>query len=73
MTRTMSLYLDLVRVLSAIFVVYGHITQPFFSSGSRDMTFLATMSVGVFFALSGFLIRHAVSTRPGRRGFARYK
>ncbi|MBV9655809.1 MAG: acyltransferase [Acetobacteraceae bacterium] len=68
MTVTVSLYLDLLRILAALLVAYGHMTQPFFCTGCRDMTFMATMAVGVFFALSGFVIRHVVVA--GRDGDA---
>ncbi len=62
-TTTVSIYLDLVRVIAALLVAYGHMTQSFFSSGGKDRTFIATMAVGVFFTLSGFVIRHVVAAR----------
>lgn len=63
LSTAQSLLLDLVRIGAAILVAVGHLTQPFFSVGWPDLTYLARAAVAVFFVLSGFVIRYVTSTR----------
>ena len=53
-----SLYLDVIRFGAAVMVAAGHLTQGFFSTGWQDHTTLAVNAVGIFFVLSGFVIRY---------------
>lgn len=59
-----SLALDVIRVLASILVAFGHLTQPYFSTGWPDCTIYAQACVGVFFILSGFVIRYVTCRRP---------
>src|SRR5450631_4600597 len=62
MNRDTSLYLDGARFLAALSVVAGHIEWSFapgLMPFIRDYH-LATLAVGVFFVLSGFVIGYAV-------------
>lgn len=70
MTKTMSIYLDFLRISSALLVAYGHLTQAFFSSETKDQTYLATVAVGVFFVLSGYVIRYVAEEKE--RDFLTY-
>lgn len=56
--------LDIIRVVAACVVAFGHLTQYPFSSGWTDLTFLARSAVSVFFVLSGFVIRYVTVRRP---------
>jgi peptidoglycan/LPS O-acetylase OafA/YrhL len=57
-----SLLLDVIRVLAAAVVAFGHLSQRFFSTRWPNLTTYAQGAVAVFFVLSGFVIRH-VTTR----------
>ena len=63
-----SLLLDVVRFGASVMVAVGHITQSHFSSGWRDMTSHAVESVGIFFVLSGFVIRYVTRLKYARLG-----
>jgi peptidoglycan/LPS O-acetylase OafA/YrhL len=63
-----SLALDVIRVLASMMVAFGHLTQPYFSTGWRDCTIYAQACVGVFFILSGFVIRYVTCRRPSTIG-----
>ena len=65
LTTAESLALDLIRVLASIVVAFGHLTERQFSTGWRDCTDFAVDAVGIFFVLSGFVIRHVTLRRPG--------
>ena len=58
----LSLYLDVVRFLSAIVVVVFHASSPLLSGGWFKLPF-GLEAVMAFFVLSGFVIAHVVSTR----------
>jgi peptidoglycan/LPS O-acetylase OafA/YrhL len=64
LTTAESLALDIIRVLASIMVAFGHLTESQFSTGWRDCTDFAVDAVGIFFVLSGFVIRHATLRRP---------
>ena len=68
LTTSESLALDVIRVAAACVVAFGHITQPPFSTGWPDLTYLAQSSVAVFFLLSGFVIRYVTYRRPATLG-----
>lgn len=68
LTTSESLMLDIIRVSASLVVAYGHITQPYFSTGWRDRTFAAQSAVVVFFVLSGFVIRYVTTGRPTTLG-----
>lgn len=63
-----SLVLDLVRFSAALMVAFGHLTQHYFSKGWRDSTTHAVEAVGVFFVLSGFVIRYVSRLKYGKIG-----
>jgi peptidoglycan/LPS O-acetylase OafA/YrhL len=63
-----SLLLDVVRFGAALMVAVGHVTQPFFSTGWPDLTQNAVEAVGVFFVLSGFVIRYVTRLKYARIG-----
>ena len=64
MTRELSLYLDLVRLLAAIVVALSHISTQRVSGGMLwQFGPYAHEAVTVFFVLSGFVIAYAVDTR----------
>jgi peptidoglycan/LPS O-acetylase OafA/YrhL len=63
-----SLLLDLVRFSAALMVASGHLTQHYFSNGWRDYTGHAVEAVGVFFVLSGFVIRYVSRLKYGKIG-----
>ena len=63
MSRTVSIFLDVLRCFAAIVVVVGHLTQGAFSSGLRDLTLYAVSAVSAFFVLSGFVISHVATTK----------
>jgi peptidoglycan/LPS O-acetylase OafA/YrhL len=65
MTRDVSTFLDAARLTAALIVVAGHTEwsfapgfMPFIRSGH-----LATLAVGVFFVLSGFVISYVVDQK----------
>jgi peptidoglycan/LPS O-acetylase OafA/YrhL len=63
-----SLLLDLVRFSAALIVAFGHLTQHYFSKGWQDFTGHAVEAVGVFFVLSGFVIRYVSRLKYGKIG-----
>lgn len=63
-----SLLLDVVRFGASVMVAVGHITQSHFSTGWPDMTTHAVESVGIFFVLSGFVIRYVTRIKYARLG-----
>ncbi len=63
-----SLLLDVVRFGASVMVAVGHLTQSHFSTGWRDMTTHAVESVGIFFVLSGFVIRYVTRLKYARIG-----
>ena len=56
--------LDVLRFSAALAVVFGHFTHPDFSIGWPYRLDLALDGVGVFFVLSGFVIRLITTLRP---------
>ncbi len=63
-----SLLLDVVRFGASVTVAVGHLTQKFFSTGWTDWTSHAVESVGIFFVLSGFVIRYVTRLKYARLG-----
>ncbi|HEX6495182.1 MAG TPA: acyltransferase [Acidobacteriaceae bacterium] len=63
-----SLLLDVVRFGAAVMVAIGHVTQGFFSTGWPDLTDNAVEAVGIFFVLSGFVIRYVTRQKYARIG-----
>lgn len=49
-------------------VAFGHVTQEFFSTGWPNLTLYAVEAVGVFFVLSGFVIRYVTRMKYARIG-----
>ena len=68
LSNSSSLLLDLVRFSAALMVAFGHLTQHYFSNGWRDSTGHAVEAVGVFFVLSGFVIRYVSRLKYGTIG-----
>lgn len=70
MTRGFSIYLDTVRFLAAVLVLFSHVAYPRYSNG--DLAWMRTLNLGsdaviLFFVLSGFVIAHTTSAK-GRSG-----
>jgi peptidoglycan/LPS O-acetylase OafA/YrhL len=63
-----SLLLDVVRFGAAVMVTIGHVTQAFFSTTWPNLTVNAIEAVGVFFVLSGFVIRYVTRLKYARIG-----
>ena len=64
MNRTLSIHLDLVRLLAASVVFLGHAGTQRISGGLfHQFGRYGEAAVDVFFVLSGFVIAHAVATR----------
>jgi peptidoglycan/LPS O-acetylase OafA/YrhL len=63
-----SLLLDVIRFGAAVMVAVGHITQSHFSRGWPDLTTHAVEAVGIFFVLSGFVIRYVTRLKHARIG-----
>ena len=63
-----SLLLDVVRFGASVMVAVGHVTQRHFSTGWSDLTTHAVESVGIFFVLSGFVIRYTTRLKYARIG-----
>jgi peptidoglycan/LPS O-acetylase OafA/YrhL len=61
-----SLLLDVVRFGASVMVAVGHVTQSHFSTGWPDLTTHAVESVGIFFVLSGFVIRYVTRLKYAR-------
>jgi len=64
LTTSESLALDVIRVVAAALVAFGHLTQFRFSTGWPDLTYVARCAVSVFFILSGFVIRYVTCRKP---------
>ncbi len=65
-----SFALDILRLLAALTVAVGHLSEPRFTTGwPPSLINLSVAAVAVFFVLSGFVIRCITSARPtdGRR------
>jgi peptidoglycan/LPS O-acetylase OafA/YrhL len=58
----------MLRIGAAAIVTVGHLTQPYFSTGWPNLTFLGRIAVAVFFVLSGFVIRYVTVQRRGTLG-----
>lgn len=58
-----SVVLDIVRFIAAVIVAIGHYTMPEFSAGLPSLMTAASGPVGVFFVLSGFVIRYITQYR----------
>jgi len=58
-----SLVLDVARFAAALTVLLGHLTLPNHSSGLPNLMAFSSGAVGVFFVLSGFVIRYATTCR----------
>jgi peptidoglycan/LPS O-acetylase OafA/YrhL len=69
LSQPTSILLDGVRFSASIFVVIGHFTQRFFSSGWPDLSLLAVNSVAVFFVLSGLVIEFARTRHPDLKDY----
>ena len=65
MTRSLSLYLDVIRPLAALLVLLSHISLPQVSGQLRAFSNAGSQAVNVFFVLSGFVIAHVWATREG--------
>jgi peptidoglycan/LPS O-acetylase OafA/YrhL len=63
MGRSLSLYLDVIRPLAALFVLLSHISQPHISGQLKALSNAGSQAVVVFFVLSGFVIAHVCATR----------
>jgi len=63
MTRSLSLYLDVIRPLAALFVLLSHISQPHISGQLKALSNAGSQAVVVFFVLSGFVIAHVCATK----------
>ena len=61
MSKTLSIFLDLLRFSAAMVVVAEHITEGLFASGPWEH--LALCAVAVFFVLSGYVISYVVSRK----------
>ena len=70
LTLAESLMLDIIRVSASVVVAFGHLTQPYFSTGWRDLTTFGQCAVAIFFILSGFVIREVTTSRASTlRGY----
>jgi peptidoglycan/LPS O-acetylase OafA/YrhL/predicted ATP-grasp superfamily ATP-dependent carboligase len=63
MNRSFSIYLDLVRVVSALLVVLYHSNLRLLSTDKLPLSNHGHAAVIVFFVLSGYVISHIASTR----------
>ena len=63
MNRSFSLYLDLVRVISALLVVLYHSNLRLLSTDKLPLSNHGHAAVIVFFVLSGYVIAHITATR----------
>jgi peptidoglycan/LPS O-acetylase OafA/YrhL len=62
MTRGLSLYLDLLRLLAAVEVLAYHLSGFPFGFERTALTAFGHQAVTIFFVLSGFVIRHAAGS-----------
>ena len=61
-----SVFLDIVRLLAALTVTVGHLSEETFTTGwSPALLNYAEGAVAVFFVLSGFMIRYITSVKYG--------
>ncbi len=60
---TVSIYLDLVRFVAAVFVVFTHLRHEKFSGNLLNYGSTGNEAVMVFFVLSGFVVAYAVDTK----------
>ena len=66
-----SILLDVVRLLAALTVAIGHLSQNYFTTGWPPVLMeYAQAAVAVFFVLSGFMIRYITRVKLG--DFRRY-
>lgn len=63
MTRWFSLYLDVIRLAAASFVVYAHTNVRFLIPEKLPLAEFAHSAVTVFFVLSGFVVAFVVDKR----------
>lgn len=63
MNRWFSLYLDVIRLLAALFVVYAHTNVRFLLPDKLPLAEFAHSAVTVFFVLSGFVVAFVVEKR----------
>jgi peptidoglycan/LPS O-acetylase OafA/YrhL len=65
MTRSLSVYLDVVRFMAAAAVFLAHLLSPPFTEGSMAWYLgqFGDAAVAIFFVLSGYVIAHVVATR----------
>ena len=62
--RALSLYLDIIRLLSALVVLLSHVSMQSLSGGQLGvMASTGVEAVDMFFVLSGFVIAHVCATR----------
>ncbi len=68
MTRTFSLYLDVLRFLAAVAVFLAHVAARPFTHESVwwRLAQYGSMAVTVFFVLSGYVISYVVANREGK-------
>jgi peptidoglycan/LPS O-acetylase OafA/YrhL len=71
MTRGFSIYLDAIRFLAALLVLFSHIAYPRYSNG--DLAWMRELNLGsdaviLFFVLSGFVIAYTTNAK-NRGGF----
>lgn len=66
MTRGYSIYLDAIRFIASVLVLFSHIAYPRYSNGDlvwmRDLN-LGSDAVILFFVLSGFVIAHTTHAK----------
>ncbi|VAW98538.1 Acyltransferase 3 [hydrothermal vent metagenome] len=60
---TVSIYLDLVRFVAAVFVVFTHLRHEKFSGDLLNYGSTGNEAVMIFFVLSGFVVAYAVDTK----------
>ena len=61
-----SVFLDVLRLMSAIIIAGVHLTQPFFSTGWPDLTDQGKPALVMLFLLSGLVIRYVTVLRRGQ-------
>jgi peptidoglycan/LPS O-acetylase OafA/YrhL len=61
MSKSTSLYLDMLRALAAIGVLFGHAGQGFFSQGLSWLQINGHHMVVIFFVLSGYVMSHSAA------------